>query len=414
MLSSLHLFRYLSLIERLEYQWRTHIYIYILGDEINNVYYTVLPSIEAITNRMVSFVLLVVTLYFVHGECKSIPSLSKTTKTGKSIDDFHLNLYKSVIALNSTENAFLSPYSIGLALALLTAGARGKTEKELLTLLQSRSRDKLDQSAQQLMNITRMPEIKLANRLYVDQKFPILSSYTEQLRKIYNITLGLVDLNAKNKTSVTNQINQWVSNQTNGHIKEVLDKDSLDVKKANASNALLIINCLFFDGTLISYFSRSFLQWFVIAKWASKFDAQGTYDGNTFYSDSGPPEKNKLTLMTQRGSFPYVDLSSKIGARMVHLPFKNNDFTFTIILPNKDVKLTQVESRLTSALLNSPTTTNNSIILAIPKWKFEFQSDLKDILKKKMKVSEMFDEKKANLKGLSSLPSTYVSNLIHK
>lgn len=207
---------------------------------------------------MVSFILLVVTLFFVYGECKSIPSSSKVTKAGKSIDDFHLNLYKSVIALNSTENAFLSPYSIGLALALVTAGARGKTEKELLTQLQSGSRDKLDRSAQQLMNITRMPEIKLANRLYVDEKFPILSSYTEQLRKIYNITLGLVDLNAKNKTSVTNQINQWVSNQTNGHIKEVLDKDSLDVKKANVSNALLIINCLFFDGTFISHFSRSF------------------------------------------------------------------------------------------------------------------------------------------------------------
>lgn len=118
--------------------------------------------------------------------------------------------------------------------------------------------------------------------------------------------------------------------------------------------------------------------------------------------------------MTQRGSFPYVDLTSKIDARMIHLPFKNNDFTFTIILPNKGVKLAQVESRLTPALLNSPTTTNNSIRFAMPKWKFEFQSDLKDVLTKKMKVTEMFDEKRANLKGLSSMPSTYVSNLIHK
>lgn len=180
---------------------------------------------------MVSFALLVITLFFVYGETKSILSSSKATKIEKSIDGFHLNLYKNVVALNSTENAFLSPYSIGLALSLVTAGARGKTEKELLTLLQSTSRDKLERSAQQLMNITRMPEIKLANRLYVDQKFPILSAYTEKLRKIYDITLGLVDLNAKNRTSVTNQINQWVFNQTNGHIKEVLDKDSLDVKK---------------------------------------------------------------------------------------------------------------------------------------------------------------------------------------
>lgn len=155
-------------------------------------------------------------------------------------------------------------------------------------------------------------------------------------------------------------------------------------------------------------------MWFDIGKWESKFEAQGTYDGNTFYPDSGPPEKNKLTLMTQRGFFPFVDMTSKMGARMIHLPFQNNDFTFTIILPNKDVKLAQVESRLTPALFNSPTTANNSIILAMPKWKFEFHSDLKNVLMEKMKVTEMFDEKKANLKGLSSTPSIYVSNLIHK
>ena len=205
---------------------------------------------------MVSFVLLVFTLVFVCGESKPVSSSLKTTKTGKNVDDFHLNLYKNIVALNSTDNVFLSPYSIGLALALVTTGARGKTEKELLTLLQSGSRDKLDRSAQQLMNITRMPEVKLANRLYVDQTFPVLPSYVKQLRKIYSITLGSVDLNAKNKTSVLDQINQWVSNQTNGHIKEVLNKDSLDVKQPNVVNALLIINCLFFDGTFIFHFSH--------------------------------------------------------------------------------------------------------------------------------------------------------------
>ena len=209
-------------------------------------------------NQMVSSILLFVTLFLVCGESKPISSASKKTKVRKNINDFHLNLYKNIVGLNSTENVFLSPYSIGLALAMVTMGARGKSERELLTLLQSESRDKLDRSAQQLMNITRMPEIKLANRLYVDKNFSVLPSYVKQLRKTYDITLGSVDLNADDKTSVISQINQWVSNQTNGHIKEVLDKDSLNVKPGDADNALLIINCLFFDGTVISPFYHSF------------------------------------------------------------------------------------------------------------------------------------------------------------
>ena len=118
--------------------------------------------------------------------------------------------------------------------------------------------------------------------------------------------------------------------------------------------------------------------------------------------------------MSQNGVFAYADLTSKIGARMIHLPFENEDFTFTIILPNKDVKLAQVESHLTPALFNTPTTTNNIIALSLPRWKFEFQSDLEDVLTEKMKVIELFNMAKANLKGLTLKPLTYVSNLIHK
>ncbi|CAF1336605.1 unnamed protein product [Rotaria sordida] len=118
--------------------------------------------------------------------------------------------------------------------------------------------------------------------------------------------------------------------------------------------------------------------------------------------------------MMKNGLFPYVDLTSKIGARMIHLPFENKDFTFTIILPNKDVKLSQVESNLTSALLNTPTTNNKNIYIWIPKWKFEFESKLETVLKTKMKINDIFDSNKANLKGLSTKKKIYLSNLIHK
>ena len=93
----------------------------------------------------------------------------------------------------------------------------------------------------------------------------------------------------------------------------------------------------------------------VSAKWKWEFEAQHTRDGNTFYPDTDAPEEKKLTLMFQTDSIPYVNLTSQIGAQMINVPFKNADFTFTIILPNKGVKLAQVESRLTPALLNSPT-----------------------------------------------------------
>ncbi len=151
----------------------------------------------------------------------------------------------------------------------------------------------------------------------------------------------------------------------------------------------------------------------ILGKWESEFQARNTRDGYTFYPDVGPPQEKKLTLMIRSSLFSYVDMSSTIGAQMIHVPFKNKDFTFTIILPNKDVKLAQVESRLTPAIINTPTT-NQVVVLSIPKWKFEFENDMKDVLLKKMKISELFNRTKANLKDLSLKKPIYVSNVIHK
>ncbi|CAF2518628.1 unnamed protein product [Rotaria sp. Silwood2] len=294
--------------------------------------------------------ILVVALLLSNAESKP------TAKSKESIEDFHLNLYKSVVAAKSDDNVFLSPYSISLALAMVAEGARGKTEKELLNLLQIPSRDKLNPLAKQLMSISRLPEIKLANRLYPDESFPILPAFKKRLQKLYNSTLVSVDLNAKDVTSAINEINAWVSNQTNGHIKKALDKNDLARNTSAVMNALLMINCLLFD-----------------AKWQREFQGQNTRDGNTFYPDVGPPQEKKLTLMTRNGLFPYVDLTSEIGARMIHLPFEKKDLTFTIILPNENTTLSQVESKLNSVLLNSPTTTDHNVFISIPKWKLEFE-----------------------------------------
>lgn len=173
-----------------------------------------------------------------------------TTVSKETIEDFHLNIYKSVVTMNPNKNVFISPYSISLALAMIAGGARGKTEKELLNLLRISSLRKLDSSVKQLMNVTRLSEIKLANRLYPDEKFPILPTFKQRLQKLHNINLVSVDLNARNITPIIDEINAWVSKQTAGHISMALDKTDLVRNASSAVNALLIVNCLLFDGTI--------------------------------------------------------------------------------------------------------------------------------------------------------------------
>ncbi|CAF1389515.1 unnamed protein product, partial [Adineta steineri] len=63
----------------------------------------------------------------------------------------------------------------------------------------------------------------------------------------------------------------------------------------------------------------------ILGKWESGLQAQNTRDGYTFYPDVGSPQEKKLTLMTQNCLFSYVDISSTIGAQMIHVSSKNKD-----------------------------------------------------------------------------------------
>ena len=63
--------------------------------------------------------------------CQDVPAEVKDLADANT--DFGLELYKEIKA--DSENAFLSPYSISVALAMLYRGADGKTKEEVRYLI---------------------------------------------------------------------------------------------------------------------------------------------------------------------------------------------------------------------------------------------------------------------------------------
>lgn len=86
-----------------------------------------------------------------------------------------------------------------------------------------------------------------------------------------------------------------------------------------------------------------------------------------------------------------------------------------IVLPNKIDGLPELESKLHETSLDDSNMDMRSAKLhvAIPKFKLEADVKLKEILIS-MGMSHMFDEKTADLSGISGEKDLFVSNIFHK
>src|SRR5512142_414699 len=141
------------------------------------------------------------------------------------------DLYQS---LRSGEgNLAFSPYSLSLALAMPYAGARGNTEAQMAqalhyTLPQDRLHpafNRLDQDLAQEgkgSSGSEQPlQLKIANAVWAEQTFSFLQSYLDLIATNYGAGIELADF-VHNSDAVRQQINDWVSGQTNDKIKDLI------------------------------------------------------------------------------------------------------------------------------------------------------------------------------------------------
>lgn len=93
--------------------------------------------------------------------------------------------------------------------------------------------------------------------------------------------------------------------------------------------------------------------------------------------------------MYQKGKYAYTE-NKNLRVQVAHLPYKSSpgsaQFVFTVILPNKGVKLSDVEQQIQSQptlfhdLVGQRGTSSTELLLYIPKFKMEAQFVLNDAL----------------------------------
>ncbi|XP_078606181.1 leukocyte elastase inhibitor-like isoform X3 [Branchiostoma floridae x Branchiostoma japonicum] len=304
--------------------------------------------------------------------------------------EFALNLYRQLCG--TTGNVFFSPYSISVALAMTSLGARGSTEGAMKGTLcfQDMPNDVLHGTFSKLhqqLYASDKYTLQTANRLYGEQTYSFLQDFLDATKKNYGAELAAVDFKGAAE-QVRGTINQWVEEQTKNKIKDLIPAGAVD-----AMTRLVLVNAIYFKGN-----------------WDKQFDANMTHDLDFNINNN---EKVKVKMMRMEANFNY-GVFEELKCRVLEVPYVEKELSMLIFLPDAVEGIKDLESSLTAATLQTVSSKmySTKVNLLLPRFKLEQEFGLGDTLKK-MGMGEAFSDA-ADFSGMSGSKDLFISAVVHK
>ncbi|OBS66546.1 hypothetical protein A6R68_04911, partial [Neotoma lepida] len=156
-------------------------------------------------------------------------------------------LYKELVLKNPNKNVVFSPLSISVALAILSLGASSNTLEEILeglkfNLTETPEAD-IHQGFGHLLPILSQPEdqvqISIGSTMFVEKSLQILAEFKEKARALYQAEASTANFQQPHEAKKL--INDYVSKQTQGKIKELISE--LDER-----TVMVLVNYIYFKG----------------------------------------------------------------------------------------------------------------------------------------------------------------------
>ncbi|CAI9164907.1 unnamed protein product [Rangifer tarandus platyrhynchus] len=328
---------------------------------------------------------------------------------GEAIIHLAIDLFHQ-IRKSEKENIFLSPFSISSALAMTYLGARENTASEMQKVLHfseitantkgGATKDPVEKPGNvhhhfqklltELKKSTDAYELSVANRLYGRKDFPFLQEYMDNVKKFYLASVESADF--KNAAEESRKmINSWVESQTNEKIKDLFPKDSL-----HSTTALVLVNAVYFKG-----------------QWNQEFNKENTVEEKFWLNkDTSKP----VQMMKQANHFNFVSLED-VQAKILEIPYKGNELSMMVLLPNEADGLQELEDQLTAENVIEWTSPQNmgkrQVDLYLPRFKVEESYDLVPTLQA-LGMVDAFRRGVADFSGMSRTRDLVVSTVVHK
>ncbi len=287
------------------------------------------------------------------------------------------------------KNLLISPLSIQLALAMTANGADGETKKEMEQLL---GKGLTIQELNEYLHtyVSGLPsdekyKLKIANSIWFrdeEERLTVEKDFLQTNADYYSAQIYRSAFD--NKT--LKDINNWVNANTDGMIKEMLDKIEEDT-------IMYLINALTFD-----------------AEWDQTYKKNDIYDG-TFTNING--EKRSVEMMNSSES-RYLDDGKATGFIK---NYKQGKYSFAALLPKKDTDINDYITSLTAKGLQETigSAKNESVEVSLPKFSYEYELTMNDLLSQ-LGMPTAFDSAAADFTklGHSSRGNIYIGKVLHK
>jgi serpin B len=296
-------------------------------------------------------------------------------------------------------NMFYSPYSLSVVLAMAYAGAKGDTANQMAaamhyTLPQAELHEAFDYLALELVkreaitNSQGKPDtafrLDVVNDLWGQKGYQFLMPFLNVLAIDYGAGLRIVDF-VKNAEGARQVINQYVADNTNGRIKDLIPPGAVD-----SLTRLVLTNAIYFNAT-----------------WATTFNKDATRDGSFFLDNSS---QVTASMMHQTETLKYAAGSNY---QAVELPYLGNQLAMDIVMPGAG-QFSAFEGNLTADSMDSILSklSGNSVILSLPKFQYSASFGLKPALAA-MGMPIAFTDQ-ADLSGIDGKRDLLITDVLHK
>ncbi len=291
----------------------------------------------------------------------------------KANQQFSFKLFQAIES-EPTENVFISPTSVALALSMAYNGADGTTRSAMNQALQlnGMSLDSLNQSNAVLKavleNADPAVQLNIANSLWARQGMPFNPDFLKRNQDFYRAEVATLDFDQPESVG---RINNWVKDKTQGKIPQIVDRLKPD-------DVMYLINAVYFKGD-----------------WSVPFDKSAT-KAQSFTLASGKTQS--VPMMTRRDRLSYYATPQ---FQAVSLPYGKGRWSMYLFLPRPNSNLTAFNKTLTAA--NWQTWMQGfqmkDGLVQLPKFKSEYETELKTALTK-LGMGVAFDRAKANFSQL--------------
>ncbi|MBX7209057.1 MAG: serpin family protein [Verrucomicrobiaceae bacterium] len=293
-------------------------------------------------------------------------------------------------------NALVSPWSLQQALAMVYAGAHGKTRDEMTAALgYSADEAELHKGLKCLREAgdalakdgQGSKPLRTANRLFVAANLPLKTEWLDLTKRFYGAVPQ--SLNFAPPSAATRAIDDWVAEQTDRLIPSVIPDGAL-----KRDTKLVIANALYFD-----------------LPWDELFTKELTKT-EPFFTAPGRSKNVPLMFKQHRQRYAHKD-----GFQIATLPYAGEQVQFVVVLPDDANDLAKVEAALTTDLMAECTSMSRAELrLTLPRLKMEPPSmPMKESLEKLGMKSAFSDG--ADLTGIwhsEALGNPMIDEIFHR